>query len=303
MARSKDEKPGLSDDFHQVIDDIAELEFEDIPIPKSIKATYQERHRNDLNAKDYYANLLDLQKELIKLHNWVEKSGAKVLIICEGRDGAGKGGVIKRIAQRLDPRVARVVALPKPSERESTQWYFQRYVPHLPAGGEIVLFDRSWYNRAGVERVMGFATEKEVEEFFRDVVEFERMLGRSGIILLKYWFSISEEEQQFRFQMRIEDPLKQWKLSSIDLESRVRWEQYTKAKEEMFERTSIDEAPWYIVEGNDKRRERLNCISHILSKVPFSETSHEDVELPERFFNKDYERQTMPKEHNVPKRF
>ena len=281
MARSKDEKPGLSDDFHQVIDDIAELEFEDIPIPKSIKATYQERHRNDLNAKDYYANLLDLQKELIKLHNWVEQSGAKVLIICEGRDGAGKGGVIKRIAQRLDPRVARVVALPKPSERESTQWYFQRYVPHLPAGGEIVLFDRSWYNRAGVERVMGFATEKEVEEFFRDVVEFERMLVRSGIILLKYWFSISDEEQQFRFQMRIEDPLKQWKLSSIDLESRVRWEQYTKAKEEMFERTSIDEAPWYIVEGNDKRRERLNCISHILSKVPFSETPHEDVELPE----------------------
>ena len=294
MARSKDEKPGLSDDFHQVIDDIAELEFEDIPIPKSIKATYQERHRNDLNAKDYYANLLDLQKELIKLHNWVEKSGAKVLIICEGRDGAGKGGVIKRIAQRLDPRVARVVALPKQSERESTQWYFQRYDPHLTAGGEIVLFDRSWYNRAGVERVMGFATEKEVEEFFRDVVEFERMLVRSGIILLKYWFSISDEEQQFRFQMRIEDPLKQWKLSSIDLESRVRWEQYTKAKEEMFERTSIDEAPWYIVEGNDKRRERLNCISHILSKVPFSETSHEDVELPERFFNKDYERQTMP---------
>ena len=287
MARSKDEKSGLSDDFHQVIDDIAELEFEDIPIPKSIKATYEERHRNDLNAKDYYANLLDLQKELIKLHNWVEQSGAKVLIICEGRDGAGKGGVIKRITQRLDPRVARVVALPKPSERESTQWYCQRYVPHLPAGGEIVLFDRSWYNRAGVERVMGFATEKEVEEFFRDVVEFERMLVRSGIILLKYWFSISDEEQQFRFQMRIEDPLKQWKLSSIDLESRVRWEQYTKAKEEMFERTSIDEAPWYIVEGNDKRRERLNCISHILSKVPFSETPHEDVELPERFFNKD----------------
>ena len=303
MARSKDEKSGLSDDFHQVIDDIAELEFEDVPIPKSIKATYQERHHNDLNAKDYYANLLDLQKELIKLHNWVEKSGAKVLIICEGRDGAGKGGVIKRIAQRLDPRVARVVALPKPSERESTQWYFQRYVPHLPAGGEIVLFDRSWYNRAGVERVMGFATEKEVEEFFRDVVEFERMLVRSGIILLKYWFSISDEEQQFRFQMRIEDPLKQWKLSSIDLESRVRWEQYTKAKEEMFERTSIDEAPWYIVEGNDKRRERLNCISHILSKVPFSETPHEDVELPERFFNKDYERQTMPIELYVPKRF
>jgi len=303
MTKHTGKEPKLSKDFDEVVDDMVELEFEDVPIPESIKATYKERHRNDLNAKDYYANLLDLQKELIKLHNWVEQSGAKVLIICEGRDGAGKGGVIKRIAQRLDPRVARVVALPKPSERESTQWYFQRYVPHLPAGGEIVLFDRSWYNRAGVERVMGFATEKEVEEFFRDVVEFERMLVRSGIILLKYWFSISDEEQQFRFQMRIEDPLKQWKLSSIDLESRVRWEQYTKAKEEMFERTSIGEAPWYIVEGNDKRRERLNCISHILSQVPFSETPHEDVELPERFFNKDYERQTMPKELYVPKRF
>ena len=198
--------------------------------------------------------------------------------------------------------MARVVALPKPSEREHSM-VFSTIRSHLPAGGEIVLFDRSWYNRAGVERVMGFATEKEVEEFFRDVVEFERMLVRSGIILLKYWFSISDEEQQFRFQMRIEDPLKQWKLSSIDLESRVRWEQYTKAKEEMFERTSIDEAPWYIVEGNDKRRERLNCISHILSKVPFSETPHEDVELPERFFNKDYERQTMPKNYMCPSDF
>ena len=202
-----------------------------------------------ISKKKYNIELKALRVELVKLQEWIKQEGLKVAVLFEGRDAAGKGGVIKRIAQRLDPRVARVVALPKPSERESTQWYFQRYVPHLPAGGEIVLFDRSWYNRAGVERVMGFATEKEVEEFFRDVVEFERMLVRSGIILLKYWFSISDEEQQFRFQMRIEDPLKQWKLSSIDLESRVRWEQYTKAKEEMFERTSIDEAPWYIVEG------------------------------------------------------
>ena len=301
MARSKDEKSGLSDDFHQVIDDIAELEFEDIPIPKSIKATYQERHRNDLNAKDYYANLLDLQKELIKLHNWVEQSGAKVVIICEGRDGAGKGGVIKRIAQRLDPRVARVVALPKPSERESTQWYFQRYVPHLPAGGEIVLFDRSWYNRAGVEKVMEFATKDQVEQFYRDVPDFERMLIRSGIILLKYWFSISDEEQQLRFLMRANDPLKQWKLSYVDLMARIHWEKYTKAKEVMFKRTNTKEAPWYIVEGNDKKRERLNCITHILSKIPYKDVEHEKVELPERVFNPDYERKTLPDELYVPK--
>jgi polyphosphate kinase len=189
-------------------------------------------------------------------------------VLFEGRDSAGKGGVIKRITQRLNPRVARVVALPAPSDREKTQWYFQRYVPHLPAGGEIVLFDRSWYNRAGVERVMGFADEDQVEEFFRDVPEFERMLVRSGITLVKYWFSITDEEQQMRFLMRIHDPMKQWKLSPMDLQSRVRWEQYTKAKEEMFFRTNIPEAPWYIVEGNDKKRARLNCIDHLLASCP-----------------------------------
>ena len=209
--------------------------------------------------------------------------------------------MIKRITQRLDPRVARAVALPKPSDREMSQWYFQRYVPHLPAGGEMVLFDRSWYNRAGVERVMGFASEEEVEQFFQDVTEFERMLVRSGIILLKYWFSITDEEQQFRFNMRIHDPMKQWKLSPMDLESRIRWEQYTKAKEEMFERTSIPEAPWYIVEGNDKKRERLNCMEHILSKIPYHEILHEKITLPERVFNPDYERRTLPDELYVPK--
>ena len=301
MSRNKDQNTLLSVDFDQVVDDIAELEFEDIPIAKSIKATYQERHHNDLNAKDYFANLLDLQKELIKLHNWVEQSGAKVLIICEGRDGAGKGGVIKRIVQRLDPRVARVVALPKPSERESTQWYFQRYVPHLPAGGEIVLFDRSWYNRAGVEKVMGFATKDQVEQFYQDVPDFERMLIRSGIILLKYWFSISDEEQQLRFLMRANDPLKQWKLSDVDLMARIHWEKYTKAKEVMFKRTNTKEAPWYIVEGNDKKRERLNCITHILSKIPYTDVEHKKVELPERVFNPDYERKTLPDELYVPK--
>ena len=195
----------------------------------------------------------------------------KVVVIFEGRDSAGKGGVIKRITQRLNPRICRVAALPAPNERERTQWYFQRYVSHLPAGGEIVLFDRSWYNRAGVERVMGFCTDSDVEEFFRSVPEFERMLVRSGIILVKYWFSITDEEQQFRFMMRIHDPLKQWKLSPMDVESRSRWEAYTKAKEAMLERTHIPEAPWWIVEAVDKKRARLNCISHLLTQVPYQE--------------------------------
>jgi polyphosphate kinase 2 len=238
---------------------------------------------------------------MIKLQDWVLATQSKLLIICEGRDSAGKGGVIKRIAQRMDPRVARVVALPKPTEREMSQWYFQRYVPHLPAGGEIVLFDRSWYNRAGVERVMGFATENQVEQFFQDVTEFEKMLVRSGIILLKYWFSISDEEQQFRFNMRIHDPMKQWKLSEMDLQARVRWEQYTKAKEEMFDRTTSDMAPWFIVEGNDKRRERLNCMAHILSQIPYTEVPHEIIKLPERVFNPDYERRTLPDSLYIPK--
>ncbi|NVK14372.1 MAG: polyphosphate kinase 2, partial [Rhodobacteraceae bacterium] len=228
-------------------------------------------------------------------------TGAKVCILFEGRDAAGKGGVIKRNTQRLDPRVARVVALPAPNRREQSQWYFQRYVPHLPAGGEIVLFDRSWYNRAGVERVMGFASDDQVEQFFQDVPEFERMLVRSGIILLKYWFSITDEEQQLRFMMRIHDPMKQWKLSAMDLESRIRWEQYTKAKEAMFKRTNIPEAPWYIVEGNDKKRERLNCIEHLLTKIPYEEVQHEKVELPDRKYNPDYERQVLPDELYVPK--
>ena len=218
---------------------------------------------------DYFRALLALQAELIKLQDWVVYNKEKVVVIFEGRDSAGKGGVIKRITQRLNPRVARVVALPAPDDREQTQWYFQRYVPHLPAGGEIVLFDRSWYNRSGVERVMGFATEDQVEQFFHDVPEFERMLVRSGIRLVKYWFSITDEEQQLRFLMRIHDPLKQWKLSPMDLQSRVRWEAYTKAKEETFARTNIPEAPWYIVEGNDKKRARLNCIDHLLAQIPY----------------------------------
>ena len=244
-----------------------------------------------------------LQAELVKLQDWVQHQGLKVVVLFEGRDSAGKGGVIKRITQRVNPRGCRVVALPAPSDREKTQWYFQRYVPHLPAAGEIVLFDRSWYNRAGVERVMGFADERQVEDFFRDVPEFERMLVRSGIIVVKYWFSITDEEQQFRFLMRIHDPIKQWKLSPMDLQSRVRWEQYTKAKEAMFARTNIAEAPWYIVEGNDKKAARLNCIAHLLSMIPYQEVPHEQVALPERVFNPHYERATLPAELYIPDRY
>ena len=289
--------------FDDLIDEILELDFEDMVVSRKLRQAYQNKHSLDLSSKDYYHHLLDLQSEMIKVQDWVKETGAKILIICEGRDSAGKGSVIKRISQRMDPRVARVVALPKPTDREMSQWYFQRYVPHLPAGGEIVFFDRSWYNRAGVERVMEFASHDEIEQFFQDVPEFEKMLVRSGIILLKYWFSISDEEQQMRFLMRIHDPMKQWKLSEMDLQARVRWEQYTKAKEEMFERTSIAEAPWYIVEGNDKRRERLNCMAHILSKIPFKEIKQEKGSLPNRVFNPDYERQTLPNALYVPKMF
>jgi len=251
----------------------------------------------------YFHELLRLQAELIKLQDWVVHRNEKVVILFEGRDSAGKGGVIKRITQRLNPRVVRTVALPAPSDRERTQWYFQRYVPHLPAGGEIVLFDRSWYNRAGVERVMGFCSEDEVDQFFRDVPEFERMLVRSGIRVIKYWFSITDQEQQLRFLVRIHDPLKQWKLSPMDLQSRVRWEDYTLAKEEMLARTNIPEAPWYIVEGNDKKRARLNCIDHLLSLIPYEEVPHEEIHLPERVYNERYERAVLPPELYVPGKY
>ncbi|MEW2912833.1 polyphosphate kinase 2 [Leisingera sp. JC11] len=291
----------LEAELQDTLDEDIEIEFAEPMLSQEIRKIYREQHPEMLDRQVYFRNLLRLQAELIKVQDWVQHTGAKVCILFEGRDAAGKGGVIKRITQRLDPRVARVVALPAPNRREQSQWYFQRYVPHLPAGGEIVLFDRSWYNRAGVERVMGFATEDQVEQFFQDIPEFERMLVRSGIILLKYWFSITDEEQQLRFMMRIHDPMKQWKLSPMDLESRIRWEQYTKAKEEMLERTNIAEAPWYIIEGNDKKRERLNCIEHLLTKIPYEEVQHEKVELPDRKYNPDYERQVLPDELYVPK--
>ncbi|PPD29001.1 MAG: polyphosphate kinase 2 [Hyphomicrobium sp.] len=248
----------------------------------------------------YFKELFRLQRELVKLQDWVQHEKLKVVVLFEGRDSAGKGGAIKRITQRLNPRVCRVAALPAPNERERTQWYFQRYISHLPAGGEIVLFDRSWYNRAGVERVMGFCNEHDVDEFFRSVPEFEKMLIRSGIILVKYWFSVSDEEQELRFDMRIKDPIKQWKLSPMDLESRRRWEDYTKAKEEMLERTHIPEARWWVVPADDKKRARLNCIHHLLSQIPYQEIERTPVILPERVRNPEYEREPVPADMHVP---
>ncbi len=275
-------------------DESLELEMEDGVLGMPFAASL-----TDADYK-YFHELLRLQGELVKLQDWVQHTGQKVVVIFEGRDAAGKGGVIKRITQRLNPRVVRVAALPAPNDRERTQWYFQRYVAHLPAAGEIVLFDRSWYNRAGVEKVMGFCTNEQYEEFFRSVPEFEKMLVRSGIRLLKYWFSISDEEQHLRFLGRIHDPLKQWKLSPMDLQSRVRWEEYTKAKEVMLERTHIPEAPWWLVHADDKKKARLNCIAHFLSQVPYTDVEHENVVLPDRVRHPDYSRQPVPESMFVP---
>ena len=296
-------RPWVELELEDDVDEEREQEIDDRRLPEEMRELLARRRRASMDRQRYFAELLRLQSELIKLQDWVAYKGLKLVVLFEGRDSAGKGGVVKRIAQRVNPRTCRVVALPVPSDREKTQWYFQRYVPHLPAAGEIVLFDRSWYNRAGVERVMGFASEAQVEDFFRDVPEFERMLVRSGIVLVKYWFSISDEEQQLRFLMRIHDPLKQWKLSPMDLQSRVRWEQYTKAKEEMFERTNIPEAPWHIVEGNDKKRARLNCIAHLLTMLPYQEVPHEPVVLPQRVFDPHYERRVLPAQLYVPERY
>jgi polyphosphate kinase len=230
----------------------------------------------------YEKELASLQVELVKQQEWIKGKGLKVVVVFEGRDAAGKGGVIKRITQSLNPRSCRVVALAAPTERERTQWYFQRYVPHLPATGEMVLFDRSWYNRAGVERVMGFCTEEEYREFLRSCPEFERMLILSGIVLIKYWFSVSDAEQERRFQRRIDDPTRRWKLSPIDLKSRELWVEYSRAKDEMFSHTDTKQSPWYVVEADDKRRARLNCIRHLLSMVPYQDLTPEPIVLPPR---------------------
>ena len=235
-----------------------------------------------ISNKAYEQELANLQIELVKLQEWIKEKGLKVVCIFEGRDAAGKGGVIKRITESLNPRICRVVALGTPTEREKTQWYFQRYVPHLPAAGEMVLFDRSWYNRAGVERVMGFCTEEEYEEFMRSCPEFERMLVRSGIILIKYWFSVSDEEQERRFQGRLKNPTKRWKLSPMDVESRNKWVEYSKAKDQMFAHTDIKQAPWYVVNADVKKHARLNCIKHLLSMIPYEDLTPEPIELPPR---------------------
>ena len=282
----------LSDDF----DEELELELDDRRLEEAVSAGDGDREARKL----YFRELFHLQGELVKLQDWVTRTGHKVVIVFEGRDAAGKGGVIKRITQRLNPRVARVAALPAPNDRERTQWYFQRYVAHLPAAGEIVLFDRSWYNRAGVERVMGFCDDTQYEEFFRSAPEFEKMLVRSGIQLIKYWFSISDQEQELRFLARIHDPLKQWKLSPMDLESRRRWEDYTRAKEVMLERTHIAEAPWWVVQADDKKKARLNCIVHLLGQIPYRETEHPSVVLPPRERHAGYARRAVPEEIVVP---
>jgi len=281
-------------------DEELEMEIDDERLQNVLADITGYPEHETIDRRLYFSELFRLQGELVKLQDWVVRQNLKVVVLFEGRDAAGKGGVIKRITQRLNPRVCRVAALPAPSERERTQWYFQRYVAHLPAGGEIVLFDRSWYNRAGVERVMGFCTDEEYEEFFRSVPEFEKMLARAGIILVKYWFSITDDEQHLRFLMRIHDPLKQWKLSPMDLESRRCWEQYTKAKEYMLERTHIPEARWWVVEAVDKKRARLNCIHHLLSLIPYQEIHHDAVSLPKRIHNPNYLRGPLPEEIYVP---
>lgn len=287
-------------DILDSLDEELEMELDDDRLDELLLESDMAVQGQGIDRRLYFKELFRLQGELVKLQDWVVANKLKVVVIFEGRDAAGKGGAIKRITQRLNPRVCRVAALPAPNERERTQWYFQRYVSHLPAGGEIVLFDRSWYNRAGVEHVMEFCSATEYEEFFRSVPEFEKMLVRSGIILIKYWFSITDDEQHARFQMRIKDPLKQWKLSPMDLESRRRWEAYTKAKETMLERSHIQEAPWWIVEGNDKKLARLNCIHHLLTQIPYRDIVHPDVILPARVHNPDYIRHAVPADMIIP---
>jgi polyphosphate kinase 2 len=256
-----------------------------------------------LTTKFYEKELARLQTEVVKWQEWVKDKGLRIVVIFEGRDAAGKGGVIKRITQGTNPRVVRVVALATPTEREKTQWYFQRYAPHLPAAGEVVLFDRSWYNRPGVERVMGFATEDQVQEFFRSCPEFERMLVRSGILLIKYWFSVGDEEQERRFQQRIHDPARRWKLSPMDLKSRERWVEYSKAKDDMFRYTDIKQAPWYVVNADNKRKARLNCISHLLSMVPYEDLTPPPLELPPRQSDESYVRPPMSDQSFVPETY
>ncbi|VAX09546.1 Polyphosphate kinase 2 [hydrothermal vent metagenome] len=264
------------------------------------KAKPSESKPAKINKGVYENELFRLQLELVKLQEWIKYKGLKVVVIFEGRDAAGKGGVIKRISQHLNPRICRIAALPAPTERETSQWYFQRYTPYLPAAGEMVLFDRSWYNRGGVEKVMGFCTDEEYQEFLRSCPEFERMLVRSGIVLLKYWFSVSDEEQERRFQSRLLEPHKRWKLSPMDLESRSRWLEYSKAKDVMFAHTDIKQAPWYVVDSDIKRHARLNCIAHLLGMIPYEDLTPEAIKLPKRKDSCGYVRPPMTDQTFVP---
>ena len=293
----------FEDDHQDMLDEALELEAcegADDRLEELLGQATEAHEDGGLDRKVYFSELFRLQSELVKLQDWVVNKRLKVVVLFEGRDAAGKGGVIKRITQRLNPRVCRIAALPAPTERERSQWYFQRYAAHLPAAGEIVLFDRSWYNRAGVERVMGFCSQADVDEFFRAVPEFERMLVNSGIILVKYWFSITDEEQHFRFEVRNHDPLKHWKLSPMDLESRRRWETYTQAKEEMLLKTHRPEARWWVVDAVDKRRARLNCIHHFLSQIDYGPIEHPTLDLPPRAHSPDYVRHPIPADLHVP---
>ena len=263
----------------------------------------QSTEKKKIQKKMYEKELANLQIELVKLQEWIKLKGLKVVVVFEGRDAAGKGGTIKRIIQSLNPRICRVVALGTPTEREKTQWYFKRYVAHLPAAGEMVLFDRSWYNRAGVENVMGFCTQDEYWEFLRSCPNFERMLIRSGIVLIKYWFSVSEDEQERRFNARIEDPTKRWKLSPMDLKSREYYIEYSKAKDEMFAYTDTKISPWYMVDADNKKRARLNCIHHLLSKIPYEDLTPEPIDLPPRVDTKSYVRPPIGEMTYVPEKF
>jgi len=263
----------------------------------------KKRDKRRISIKLYNKELANLQIELVKLQEWIKYEKLKVVVLFEGRDAAGKGGVIKRISQSLNPRICKVVALGTPTDREKTQWYFQRYVPHLPAAGEMVLFDRSWYNRAGVERVMGFCNTQEYHEFMRTCPDFERMLIRSGIVLIKYWFSVSDEEQEKRFQSRIDDPTKRWKLSPMDLESREKWLEYSKAKDEMFKYTDTKQSPWFVVPADNKKIARLNCIDHLLGMIPYKDIEHEKTVLPPRKDEEGYIRPPFSDQTFVPEKF
>jgi len=293
----------LQEELIEDLDAEFEQDMEDIFEDRLRHATHGETEsRSDRKAfrSFYFHELRRLQIELVRMQDWIQETGFKLAVVFEGRDAAGKGGCIKRIMHRLNPRVCRAVALPAPNEREKTQLYFQRYTSQLPAAGEMVLFDRSWYNRAGVESVMGFATPEEVDRFYEDVPLFEKLVTNAGVMLIKYWFSIEDEEQELRFLCRIHDPLKQWKLSPMDLQSRVRWEEYTKAKERMLLNTNFDFAPWRVVEGNNKKRARLNCIRHLLETVPYEVLPPDKVELPQRVHHEDYERAHIPNDIKVP---